>query len=193
MGTQRPRGTETRREGADQHQNKQLPLSIHPCCQVSPCWLVSGGSLSPTTPVAIPPQPPSWHRLPDTTSLGGPCCPQGMVDTHSRPGASLACGSASASSPPSFASRAGRPPPGSSSPWLPPAWLALSVHPVGLSAPVGWPALPSVSGNGDPGRGHSNPSALGVPWHHSPALALLQGRVQGTPLLPEPSCQLGTA
>lgn len=77
MGTRHPRGTGARREGADQHQSKRVPLSIHPCCQVSPCWSVPGGSFSPAAPVAIPPwpQPPPQHQPGPRHPWGIPAAP----------------------------------------------------------------------------------------------------------------------
>lgn len=159
---------------------------------VSPLGVTQPGCPCGYSPLAPAPSPAPARP---TTSLGGPLCSRGTVDTHSSPGASLACGSVASSSPPSFASGAGGAPP----PGHPPPRFRLrgrlrpSVCPAGLSAPMGWPALPGVSEDGDPGAEHSDLPALGVPWHRSPASAPLQGRTQGTPLLPEPSCLLGAA
>lgn len=99
-----PQGTGSRREGADHHQNIQLPLSICPYCQVPHARQSLG------FPSAWP---PSWiipTLLPSTRQLhsisGVSHCSQGTMDSHGRPGGSLACGSADTFSPPSFTSGA---------------------------------------------------------------------------------------
>lgn len=58
-----------------------------------PCSPVPGGSLSLATLVDNP------HSLPQHSISGVSHCSQGTMDIHGRPGASLACGSAAASSP----------------------------------------------------------------------------------------------
>lgn len=140
-----PQGAGSRKEGADHHQNTQLPLSICPYCQV------------PHTHQSLG-LPSAWPLLwiiptlfPSTSGVSH--CSQGTTDSHGRPGASLAFGSVDASSPPSFTSGADRAPSlGYLSPhFCLPDCTCLSVYRTELSPPVGPAAFPGVSRDGDPG------------------------------------------
>jgi len=197
MGTWCPQGTGARREGADQHRNNSgSHRASAPAAGGLHTGRTPGGHSARSAQRLFPLAPdPSPAAARPTASSGDPSCSQGTTDTHGRPGASLACGSAAASSPPAFSSGDGRAPPRSSSPLLPPAWPALSVH-LSRRAPLthGLPSSPWHEQGWRPlGWDTPIPPALGVPWHRSPTSALLQGRARGTPSLPEPSCPLRAA
>lgn len=152
-----PQGTGSRREGADHHQNIQFPLSICPYRQVPhagqflggpsawpPLWIIPTG-------VGLDLVPQLFPSISQVHSISGVShCPQGTMDTHSRPGASPAFRNAAASFPPSFTSGPdGAPSPG----YLPPRFclpdcICLSINPTELSSPTGPAALPGVSRDG---------------------------------------------
>lgn len=146
-----PQGKGSRREGADHHQNIQLPLSICPYYQVPHTHQCLG------LPSAWPPLwiiPTLFPSTSQVHSISGVSHgSQGTMDSHGRPGASLACGSADTSSPPSFTSGAdGAPSLGYLSPhFCLPDCICLSVYHTELSPPTGPAALPGVSRDGDLG------------------------------------------
>lgn len=106
-----------------------------------PLWIIPTG-------VGLDLVPQLFPSISQVHSISGVShCPQGTMDTHSRPGASLAFRSAAASFPPSFTSGPdGAPSPG----YLPPRFclpdcICLSINPTELSSPTGPAALPGVS------------------------------------------------
>lgn len=177
MGTRRPRGTGARREGADQHQSKRLPPNICPCCQVPPRWSVPGGVTQLSRPCGCSPQPqaPPHHQPGPRCPWGIPAAPgapwtptQGLehpwpAEVWLLPPLPSAC--------PELVEH---PPAPCHPPTLfrLPGSIRLSVCPAGLSSPMGSPALPGASRDGDPGRGTLISKlwgSCGIQLGHSPS------------------------
>lgn len=167
-------------EGRHRPASEQAALTKH-LLPDAPTLVGPWGSLSLATPVAIPPwpQPSPCHQQGPQHPWASPLLPGHFV----HPGLEHPWSAEAHQLPPLQPSplQLVEHPCSSSSPRPPPACLCPSVHPAVLSAPTGWPALTSVSEDGEPQGWHSNPTALGVPWHQSLASAACREGCRGHP------------